>query len=522
MTVCKHWKFVIEEHSLCRTVRLTKVLKLTMLLKQLRQNPRKGQKLERLILDWQQGNTVNFNSLMKAFPNLRSLTTFQSCRYKTPQEGQFTWDSIERIEEYASHYLTEYILKQQTCTHLTKIIGKFEHGSVSTLIKLLANAPSLRYLTLTSATWTLDDFETLHTKAPLLKSLELQRGTIRSDKLPPQVNPAPFLNVLNMDGVSLSNVAAEIKLLQYFAAKYPNIGELTYRVLKSERLVSGTQEKKEYVEEWAAFMKSIGSKLTQVSLVLANKATNMFQILDVVNCRIKKMTIIGPMQRPDVMELSISHQTQSIQQLVVLGLNERFPFNCLGTFTALKHLTVSYSSLLRPYISSRDRRFYCFTEMLNNDNVQLKSLVLAGADIKFEHLHLEQGYPLRELGLSNCRIPPHLDSFISHNFPQLHTLSFDSCTFDDKSLVFTETSLCNFKLVCRLSKSFNSILVISLKHNERRRYSATPCHFNHLVDGQDPFIYPAMISQPDDTMSDPFLTFTFNSVRNCFLMNSIY
>jgi hypothetical protein len=390
------------------------------------------------------------------------------------------------------------------------------------MTKQLANAPSLRYLTLRNATWTLDDFETLHVNAPLLKSLELHNGIIRSDRLPPQVNPTPCLTILNIENVGLPNIAVEIKLLQYLAAKYPNIDELAYKVLKSERLVSGTQEHTEYVDEWTTFIKRIGPKLTQVSLRLTNKASNIFQILDVANCRIKMMTIKGPMYRPDVLELSTSHQTQYIQQLVALGLNECFPFTCLSTFTSLEHLTVSYQGQYPPYMSSRDRKLYCFTEMLNNANVRLKSLVLVGAGIIFEHLHLEQGYPLRKLKLSNCKIPSHLDSFISRTFPHLHTLIFESCTFEDKSLVFTETNLCDFKLVCRLSKSFNNILVISLKSNERRRYSATPCYFIHPVDRQDPFLYPAIISQPEDTMSDPYMTFTFNSVRNCFLMNSIY
>ncbi|KAI8879326.1 hypothetical protein K501DRAFT_336168, partial [Backusella circina FSU 941] len=526
MAVCSLWRNVIENYSLFHTVRVSSEEQLNRLIQKVQQEPTKGNRVERLIFDVDCIKHYDLDILPFLFPNIHVFIfskTFDQCDIPlTKRLSPHPWHNIEHMAEYLRNSHTTQTLSTSQCLHLTTltIYGKMGHSG-SEFIELLANAPSLRSLTISFYSFKLSDFELLHQHVPQLGSLSIENADINCNTIPHDIQPALSMHTFNLKPSSVYPGRHEITLLQYLGKKYPNLLEFSHGVYVLNEEEYST--KRVLNDGYAPMMGALGPKLKSFSLIYYDMDVYPFEVMDNAGCQINKLTLSYVEDRA-MRQLIQSHQVRYIQRLTLTALLKFSSLEWLKEFRALKELTLCF-----PY-PGENKRFQDIhiDKLLNWIGKTLETLRLDVVHFTYAtHFWTIAAYPyLKSMALRNVALPSDFSQFISNSLPHLRNLVLDHCIWRDPNLSLPNINLSSLKIVEDLDEEDERILVTTLNPNEQRWYSAKPIknilYYENQFDIGDLAVYPAMSSVPFDKFNGTaVIRIKCKSIQNIFIVNSM-
>lgn len=204
-------------------------------------------------------DTTTILSLPGLFPNMESLNlnyftcgaTNTTTLVANREQGLVKWSHLKRLEDFTDMGISRFLLGSSVYENLVEL--KVHLSSATTqaaaataiennnskipplqpLIRHLKNAPNLQKLNLRHATVSLLDLESLHTNAPNLRSLKINKLTmpVQEDLNLNSVSPADNLQQLkvcfdNANAPDPVYLVAVTQYLNYFQKKYTNMTDI--------------------------------------------------------------------------------------------------------------------------------------------------------------------------------------------------------------------------------------------------------------------------------------------------------
>jgi hypothetical protein len=486
------------------------------------QDPTRGTRVERLILDLFIEPDFDMDIVPPLFPNIKVFFMSQPCDLPFSEKlSPHPWcKQIEYIGECLKGVHVQQILTSGTCPQLKNIAvyGDYRR-SRRNFIDLMTNAPALTTLNISGFQFSLLDLESLHQKLPLLYSLTLESIEIDCSIFPSNISATPSMRTLNIDTTSMLKGEEEVNLFRYITVKYTHLLELSFDKMLGSTMSNAIIKKSlNSNNASASFMEQLGSDLEALSLGSGRQDLNPFEMLDDGVLQIRK---IGA-DKPLLQQITRSDIAQCVHTLTVNHWNHCIDLGWLKEFSVLKELTLfNVGGEL-----SRKRRMIKPSELLKNLGESIEILHLCGLKLTNDFSVVRQ-HPLKSISFENVTLAPQLDGFISQSFPKLHTLIFEFCHLGGRSLILPNIDLSYFRIIEKLPINDTAMLVISLHSNERTWYFANPkidisfCtdYFSYA----DTSVYPAITSLPYDKYSGtPYMTLACNSLHNFFMINSVY
>jgi hypothetical protein len=528
MTVCRHWAKTIKESVLFHTIRVCSLGQMTQLIKKVRQEPLQGAKVERLVLDLKPSDKFRMNNLPILFPNIKVFIAlnidpkidFNDMRAVDRLTPHPWYQHIQHIAEYANSMHSYYILNSGPCLNLTNLSIHWDDDKCDkAIVDLLENAPALTTLNITGADFNLIDLETLHRNVPLLKSLGVYDSQMECEFFPYDCDPAPHITHIDFTSIGVDSSTDEVSLLHYFLRKYPNMVDFSYSLVVFDEFEYASEEG--YNKGLLPLMESLGTQLTTFKFGLTAESVFPFDLLDEAGCKLKKLTLGLIVEEPALDELVRSCQPLYLQTLITHYILDYSDLEWINEFMNLRELHMAKPFTTEDLID----KTLDLDELLGVLGHKLEVLSVRGVVLTFNLMKIQK-YRLKSFSVDSECLTPQLDTFISQSFPELRSLTFKTCRWNNDAFILPNINLSYLEIKDRRLKDAEKILIITLKDNERRWYSAkqkydtkhTKKHFTY----NDAPMFPAISSLPfDKHKGKPYMTLVCNSLRNLFIINTV-
>jgi hypothetical protein len=517
LIVCHAWKQVLENTVLFKTVRLQSKLQLDKLVSKIHRDSSKSNHVKRLVLEIKDIEGAEIDILGFLLFNIRELEFYGSTdkdydlRF-TKTLSFHSWSkSIKRIIEPSSSVFTNHILNKSLCPVLSEIsiCGKEEQPGQE-ITTLLANAPTLKYLSLQNYSLSLTDIELLHDKLPLLSSLSLHKMNINPDIIPPEVEPAKYMTRLHLNGVHTSSTDKYIGFQKYMTKKYPTLTDILYSVFVPVSYL-------EYClnQGFIPQMRQIAPYLTTLTLMHSSHTQYVFPALDLHGCQLKELTVLDSMSEGEINEIANSKQTQFIEKLSLHFTPKNISQILLSKLPALAELSINYNP------GSQSTESIVINRLLESLGNNISTLELTYTILLLDLSAISKCHSLNTLKLKGCLVPKHTDFFISQAFPKLRTLIISAWIWHLPSFYLGDLNLSYLEFRDTFSSNRDKVLVVETSTNTKRWYSADKISESKLDLTNNRASSPAMKSLPfDEYTGTPYVTFLCYSLYEFFLVNN--
>ncbi|KAI8886308.1 hypothetical protein K501DRAFT_309843 [Backusella circina FSU 941] len=492
--VCRWWANVLHSGCLLHTVNIVKMRVFKQFISHMEANEAKNKQVERLILHDCIPSNFDTRKLITLFPRLCVLLMKPGIQLQKLDRSSNTLVGsllsnyrLEHLMDFGRFELTLQLLTQGFCPtlrtlELTKPVLVYYGNSY---IPFFESIRCLIKLKMWDGHFTMQNIEDIHSKLPLLETLEVSEMAQIMFDIPRNIEPVPSVKSLTINLGEGGNNISKIRWLQYIRKKYPSLQHFISHI--------NAADNEELYNELEVFLQYYGPQLKTMGSIEVPSRHDVLKVMDNCGCQIQNLSLYKLNKLPS---MNTSKQRKYIQSLSLYG-STLISYGFLKSMTALTKVKICY------YYPGQSPSDYPTTIAL--DGIlgffprTLESLTIANVQVDFFGGPTYLQFPLKSLTLSFCQIDGRFEEFVTKALPQLDTLILErnSISTESESLILPNHHLSYLSIDPVYPDLDINILITTLDDRKTRLYC-----FNREV---------TFINNPK--RSDPYSIYYYETVK---------
>jgi hypothetical protein len=336
MLVSKKWATFIRNHLLLHTVVVRpKDDVFKWFISMIKEHPHLGHQVINLNLNGCFTKDYSWMELFVTFPNLKVLKigicTVNNLRFpRGSNEPKLT--SFEG--SISDLCLTRLILSSPLpyLVHLTLHFGYTDDIIYTTIVPTLKNATALKNLSLSKSSFTIDQFELLHSNTPLLESLDIWGAWFVPVSEFPTITLVTSLKTLTISHPNFQQKCGD-QWLYYFDKKYPKLEKSDFLILYKDFKDVSTMVK--CMQDYPNIFRE--HRLDMIGCP-DDDCKSIINLADEYEYKIKELSL--DQQSLGIRHLIESKQSKFIDNLIIQG-RKVDAFDWLNKFTSLNSIVLN-------------------------------------------------------------------------------------------------------------------------------------------------------------------------------------
>ncbi|KAI8890341.1 hypothetical protein K501DRAFT_266253 [Backusella circina FSU 941] len=456
MIICRSWWRILDKYSLFHNVEIVyKREEFTKLMEMFMRSPHHAAQVEEMRLLSCLDTSFNKRTLLNMFPNLRVLKvewdlgwirqSEESSYFSEPIEIIRSKSKIKVLHDSVHCELASQILASNLCGRLEELELNFVNTSdikTRAVLDQLKDVPTLKTLTLEALSIGINNLENIHESLLALQEFNLIYVFINASNMPSDIIPATSITSSEIRIVQVDDIDTHIQFYQYMLKKYTKTTVVDYY----DSQITGysfIDAKQVYLNGILDFYKLTTSKKKELNLHGFPDGVNIFEVLDVADCRLEKVTASQYENGAIYQYLAQSNQSKYVQKL-------RLSNTDIGSLHVLKNM-MALTTLELDFYGFADYTTASITHYLNDCPPSVRTFSISDADLKID-LATTRPSSIEKLTISCKDITKDLGNVISNCFPKLVELGLNGVLDENVNIALQSSSFKSANIIVRTSE----------------------------------------------------------------------